>query len=172
MEVMNPPTLLGYATCLIALMATAVFGNTNQSVVSGAGYSVKLHYEKEIALAPPTIQTLYSNALQLLETSNFNSRNSPASSWPGYGVTETQETYRQAVSGKYLLISFKEPRKVNTLGGEVSVKEIVIGLRRRDIASSLHTIDDEGRVVSHGKYSGPLCSMLMDLVKEIANSTN
>ena len=44
--------------------------------------------------------------------------------------------------------------KVCTVGGEVSVFEIVIGLAHPDSADALFTVDDDGRVVAHEKYSG------------------
>jgi hypothetical protein len=78
------------------------------------------------------------------------------------------------------VVSLKVPQTIKTVGGEVIVREIVIGLNRpdsvaivegvsyADYASSLFTIDDEGRVVVHAKYSGLLCIDLMKLVKKIA----
>jgi len=45
---------------------------------------------------------------------------------------------------------------------------IVEGVTYADYASSLFTIDDEGRVVVHEKYSGLTCIELMKLVKKIA----
>jgi hypothetical protein len=165
---MNQSIVAANVAILVLTMATAVFGGPNQSVAYATNYSATLHYEKEIALSAQATQVLYSNAIQLLETSNFNSRTPPASSWLGYGVAETQDTYRKAVSGKYLLVSFKETRPIKTLGGEVSVKELVVGLNSRDVASSLHTIDEQGRIVGHGKYSGPLCSMIREAAAKIA----
>ena len=43
---------------------------------------------------------------------------------------------------------------MRTVGGEVSVFEIVIGLAHPDSADALFTIDCGGRVVAHEKYSG------------------
>jgi hypothetical protein len=84
-------------------------------------------------------------------------------------MSEILEGYRKTVSGKYLLVSFKEPRKIKTVGGEVSVREILIGLNRPDYASSLYTIDDEGRIVGHAKHSGPLCVEFLELAKKISD---
>ena len=93
-----------------------------------------------------------SSALRLLESSNFNSERhrdilhaTPKS---------THAAYRKAVAGRYLLVSFDTPRRIKTIGGEVDVLEVVIGLNRPDYADSLFTIDREGRVVAHQKYSG------------------
>ena len=114
--------------------------------------------------------------MELLETSNFNSRTSGLD----WSISKIHEEYRQTVAGKYLLVSLIEPQRIKTVGGEVIVREIVIGLNRpdcvaivegvsyADYASSLFTIDDEGRVVVHAKYSGLMCIELMKLVKKIA----
>jgi len=163
------------------LFATAVtnisFAQTNRPAVSKADYTVALRFGKETALTQKAVQTLYSEALELLETSNFNS---PSGVWQGGSIAQVQEHYRQTISGKYLLVSLKESQKIMTAGGEVIVREIVIGLNRpdciaivegvsyADYASSLFTIDDEGRIVEHSKYSGPTCIELMKLVKRIA----
>ncbi len=85
-------------------------------------------------------------------------------------MSEILQGYRKTVSGKYLLVSFKQPRKFKTVGGEINVREIIIGLNRPDYASSLYTIDDEGRIVAHTKYSGPLCVGLLEFVKRIADN--
>jgi hypothetical protein len=101
------------------------------------------------AKALADIRTL---SLRLLETSNFNSERhrdilkaTPQS---------THAAYRKTVAGRYLVVSFDTPRRVKTIGGEVDVLEVVIGLNRPDYADSLFTIDSEGRVVAHQKYSG------------------
>ena len=56
------------------------------------------------------------------------------------------------------------PVKVRTVGGEVSVFEIVIGLAHPDSADALFTIDDEGRIVAHEKYSGRIAMELRKAV--------
>jgi len=93
-----------------------------------------------------------SLALRSWKTSNFNSERhrdllkaTPKS---------THATYRKAVAGRYLVVSFDTPRRSTTNRGEVDVLEVVIGLDRPDYADSLFTIDGEGRVVAHQKYSG------------------
>jgi len=161
----------GFTLSLIVLTTISAFSGTNELAKSDAEYSLKLYYKKEVVISSEAIQSLYSNSVQLVETSNFNSRNTPASSWP-FDVTRTQDDYRKAVSGRYLLVAFKETQKIKTQGGELGVKEIIIGLNRPDIASSLHTVDNEGRVVGHAKYAGPLCSIIMDAVKKAASKAN
>jgi hypothetical protein len=104
-----------------------------------------------------------SSALRLLESSNFNSERhrdilkaTPKS---------THAAYRKAVAGRYLVVSFDTPRRIKTIGGEVDVLEVVIGLNRPDYADSLFTIDSEGRVVAHQKYSGADAIELLRTVK-------
>lgn len=127
-------------------------------------FTLTLRFGTETATNQDVLQPVYAKAVELLESSNFNSH-APRWSW---NVSEVLEGYRKTVSGKYLLVSFREPRKLKTLGGEVIVREIVIGLNRPDLASSLYTIDDEERIVAHTKYSGPLCVEFLKLVKRVA----
>lgn len=160
----------------VAAVTSIAFAQTNRPAAPKADYTVALRFGKQTPLTHEAIQTLSSKALELLETSNFNSR----TGYLDVSIAKAQEEYRQTVSGKYLLISLKEPQKIKTIGGEVIVREIVIGLNRPDsiaivggvnyaeYASSLFTIDEEGRVVVHAKYSGPLCIELMKLVKRFA----
>ena len=165
---MTPRKLLTLGILFVTAVMSTAFAETNRPVASKADYKVALRFGKPIPLTQESVQTLYSKALELLETSNFNS------------LALVHEEYRQTVAGKYLLISLKEAQRIRTVGGEVIVKEIVIGLNRPDsiatvggvsyteYASSLFTIDDEGRVVAHAKYSGSMCIELTKLVKKIA----
>ena len=91
-------------------------------------------------------------ATRLLESSNFNSQRHRdlLKATP----KETHAAYRKTVAGRYLIVSFDRPRSIKTIGGEVEALEVVIGLNRPDYADSLFTIDGEGRVVAHAKYSG------------------
>ena len=178
---MTPRKLLTLGIVLVAALTSIAFAETHRPTTSKADYTVALRFGKQTPLTQEAVQTLYSKALELLETSNFNSRalNSPAFVRDG-SISKLHEEYRQTVAGKYLLVSLKEPQKIRTVGGEVIVREIVIGLNRPDsiatvegvsyaeYASSLFTIDDEGRVVVHAKYSGLMCIELMKLVKKIA----
>jgi hypothetical protein len=165
---MTPRKLLTLGILFVTVVVSTASPETNRPAASKADYKVALRFGKETPLTQEAFQTLYSKALELLETSNFNS------------LALVHAEYRQTVAGKYLLVSLKVPQKIKTVGGEVIVREIVIGLNRpdsvaivegvsyADYASSLFTIDDEGRVVVHEKYSGLMCIELMKLVKKIA----
>ncbi len=115
------------------------------------------------ALDPKALADVRAVALRLLESSNFNSERhrdiltaTPKS---------THAAYRKTVAGRYLLVSFDTPRRIKTIGGEVDVLEMIIGLNRPDYADSLFTIDHEGRVVAHQKYSGTEGVELVRMVK-------
>jgi len=129
-------------------------------IPSHPGYTLELHFDGK-PLAQAWVEKLYAKAVEILESSNFNSR-APRWQW---NMPEVHQQYRQTVAGKYLLISFKEPNKFTTVGGEVTAKEIIIGLNGRQYASALFMIDDEDRLVGHAKYSGPLCVEFLKLVK-------
>jgi hypothetical protein len=165
---MTPRKLLTLGIVFVTVVMSTAFAETDRPAASNADYKVALRFGKQMPLTQEAVRMLYSKALELLETSNFNS------------LALVHEEYRQTVAGKYLLVSLKVPQTIKTVGGEVIVREIVIGLNRpdsvaivegvsyADYANSLFTIDDEGRVVAHAKYSGLLCIELMKLVKKIA----
>ena len=173
---MIPRKQLILGIVIVTVVTSVAFAETNQPAASEADYTVALYFGKQTPLIQEANRKLHSKALELLETSNFNSR-AGVLDW---NISKFHEQYRQTVAGKYLLISLKEAQRIRTVGGEVIVKEIVIGLNRPDsiatvggvsyteYASSLFTIDDEGRVVAHAKYSGSMCIELTKLVKKIA----
>ena len=173
---MTPRKLLPLGVVLVTAIRLFAFAQTNQPAASKADYTVALRFGKQTPVTQEAAQTLHSKAVELLETSNFNSRTSSLD----WSISKIHDQYRETVAGKYLLVSLNEPRRIKTVGGEVIVREIVIGLNRpdsiatvggvsyADYASSLFTIDDEGRVVVHAKYSGLMCIELMKLVKKIA----
>jgi len=148
----------------LVLFAFSVSVATGSEVVAEPdqrpAYLLSLQYEGATPSSPDDYRKLYELALQIAESSQFNSRN-PLWNWD---LAETLAQYRRAVDGRYLLISFDSPRILKTMGGDITVKEILIGLNISQYASSLHTVDDEGRIVGHAKYSGDLCLKLYELV--------
>ena len=121
---------------------------------------VELRYGAKAAPSQEAAQRLHAKAVELLESSQFNSRNPRWKRDPPKILDE----YRQALSGKHFVVTYPQPQRVTTMGGEIGVRQIVIGLNRPDYANSLHTVDDEGRIVGHAKYSGPLCVEFLKLV--------
>ena len=93
-------------------------------------------------------------AAELVESSNFNSYHRPEV--VGLSIPEIQDRYRRTAAGNNLVITYPEPVKFATVGGELWVLEIVIGLGRPDRVDALFTIDNASRVVAHEKYSGAL----------------
>jgi hypothetical protein len=91
-------------------------------------------------------------AAKFLESANFSTANQPDILQQSVG--EIAERYRKEVRGDFLVVSYARARTVKTVGGEVQVLEIVVGLNRQDeYASALFTIDREARVVAHEKYA-------------------
>ena len=120
-----------------AVVSTALIGYAN-GLSSGSPYSLALRYGNDGPHAQTTLQPLYSKALEVLESSNFNSR---TTRWD-QDLGSIIEGFRETVAGNYFVVSFKEPRKIKTIGGQVAVREIVIGLNGQDYANALYTIDD------------------------------
>ena len=162
---MNFRKLVPFSILLATSLASTI-ADTNHPA-SPNDFALTLRHGKERVLSPEAVQTLFSKAAELLASSNFNSRGSRPG--PDWDILRLHNEYRQTVSGKYLLVSFKKPRKTKTIGGEVSVSEIVIGLNRPDYASALFTVDEEGRIIGHAKYSGRLCVEFLKLVRKIAD---
>ncbi len=57
-----------------------------------------------------------------------------------------------------------------TMGGEISVLKVVVGLGRDDYASPLLTINGAGAVVAHGKYDGAMCIALLEEVRQLVEN--
>lgn len=133
------------------------------SVLQGGDIpSIELRYPGEQNLGEKQQAALRSATLRLLATSNFNSEQhrdrlkaTPA---------QIHSAYRKTVAGRYLVVSFDTPQRIRTVGGNLVVLEIVVGLNRPDRADSLFTIDAQGRVVLHGKYAGGMCIELLNEV--------
>lgn len=93
-------------------------------------------------------------AVELVQSSNFNTAAHPRIL--NLSVAAIQDHYRRVVAGDCLIVTYERPVRFRTVGGEVSVVEIVIGLGRREYADALFTIDETSRVIEHGKYSGAI----------------
>jgi hypothetical protein len=129
-----------------------VLGVSARGAPASATSTVTLHHHGQVNVAGASADTLRNLALKFLESSNFNTV--AHTRILGQSVPAVQERYRRAVAGDCLVITYDHPIKVHTVGGDVSAFEIVIGLNRPEYADDLFTIDELGRVVGHGKYSG------------------
>ncbi|HEY0683610.1 MAG TPA: hypothetical protein VGD45_14855 [Steroidobacter sp.] len=148
---------------LIALVVVLIGSAAAADALPKHSAAVVLRYPGTAPLRSADAQQLKAKALEILRSSNFNSA---APRWEWDEATSNLE-YGAAVSGRHLLVTFADPTIIETTGGKVVVKEIIIGLNTAQYASSLHTIDDKGRVVAHAKYSGTLCVELVDMVKAL-----
>ena len=125
---------------------------TTCAVAGERAGTVALHHHGQSVPTKAAEDTLRRLAEELLKSSNFNT-----AAHPGIlkqSVPAIQDRYRRVVAGDCLVITYDHPVKVHTVGGEVSVFEIVIGLAHPEYADAVFTIDDHGRVVAHEKYSG------------------
>ncbi len=86
-----------------------------------------------------------------------------------FTFSRVQRDYRQAVAGSFLVVTFSPPQRVQTVGGDVTAAEIVIGLNRNDYAYGLFTIDSSAAIVSHAKYAGDLCIQILENIKRLTN---
>jgi hypothetical protein len=136
------------------------------SLANDAAPSVVLHWkEKQIALSEATCQQLSRQAVRLVESSNFHS--GPGDQYHLFKLSRVQSNYRREVAGRYLVVSYAKPQKLKSLGGEITVTEVVVALNRDDFASGLYTIDEDGRIIGHDKYAGELCIQIFDTVKQL-----
>ena len=108
---------------------------------------------------------LLEQALELLKTSNFQSGKGDKNNL--FTLHGVQNDYRATVSGRFLVCRFQPGKKVTTVGGDIFVSEIVIGLNRDDYASRLFTVDQDGSVVGHAKYSGDLCIKILQAIPDL-----
>ena len=111
-------------------------------------------------------QQLAEKSLAIIKSSNFNSA-THTNILTTTTVPKVQADYRATIVDRHLVVSFATPQQVDTAGGNTSVYEIVIGLSNSQIAGPIFTVDASGRIISHAKYSGPLCMELMDYVREL-----
>jgi len=108
---------------------------------------------------------LLEQALELLKTSNFHSGKGDKNNL--FTLHDVQNDYRATVSGRFLVCRFQPGKKVTTVGGDIFVSEIVTGLNRDDYASRLFTVDQDGSVVGHAKYSGDLCIKILQAIPNL-----
>src|SRR5215470_11975412 len=119
--------------------------------VAGEGDGVSVRRCRGSQPTGSSADELRKLAVEFVQSSNFNT--AAHAKILNLSVTAIQDQYRRAVAGDCVIVTYDHAMKLRTVGGEVSLVEIVIGLGR-EYADSLFTIDETGRVVAHGKYSG------------------
>jgi hypothetical protein len=148
------------------IAAFAAIGAEHYSTAD-SDYTLSLQFEGASPSSSDEYRRLHDLAVSIVRSSNDSSRH-PLWNWD---LAEILGTYRRAVDGRYLVVTYATPRSIKTVGGELVVKEILIGLNGSQYASSLHTVDDEGRIVGHAKYSGELCIEMLQLVRSFMVGT-
>jgi hypothetical protein len=136
---------------LLVLLLALTFFTWTGSAHAQSTITIPLHLPDSTASRPAN-DALGKLAAQLVESSNFNSYHQP--DVIGQSIPEIQERYRRVAAGSTLVVTYPSPVKFVTVGGELWVLEIVIGLARPDRVDALFTIDNASRVVAHEKYSG------------------
>lgn len=151
---------VGLATLLL-VVASGLFAEESPEFERA---SVVLRYSGNIALTDDEARKIFSKSMEILRSSNFNSAK-PKWEWDSAKINLE---YGRAVSGRHVLVSFGEPKIIKTLGGDIAVRELVIGLNGSQYASSVHTVDGQGKVVGHAKYLGQLCVEMQELANAVA----
>jgi hypothetical protein len=145
-----------------------MFGVTACAVTGEPTGTVVLHYHGRSTPTEVAEDKLRRLGVELLTSSNFNTAAHPGIL--NQSVPTIQQRYRRVVAGDCLVITYDSPVKVRTVGGEVAVFEIVIGLAHPDYVDALFTIDDHGRVVAHEKYSGRIAMELRKVAEAAAGA--
>ena len=136
------------------MLLVAILGVAPHVALAQSTVTIPLHLRNANEPAKSAADAVGKLAAELVESSNFNSYTRPEVI--DQTIPEIQEHYRRVAAGDTLVITYPAPVKFVTVGGELWVFEIVIGLGRPDQVDALFTIDNAGRVVAHAKYSGAL----------------
>lgn len=145
----------------LILLCLLLFAENVRGQEAESGVRIKLTHPQQIpSQAGAAIQ---SKVVELLKTSNFNSKDHEGDVFPG-GVRRVHQRYRDAIGGQYLVVSFPEPRQFQLIRGQVTAIEVVVGLNQPEYADAFFTIDPDGRIVEHSKFSGKVATELLELV--------
>lgn len=152
---------VGLAALLLIIQGSGAFAENLPEFESSA---VVLRYSANISLDRADARKLFGKSIEVLQSSNFNSSNSQ---WE-WDEAEVNREYGRAVSGRHVLVTFSKPEIIKTIGGDITVREFVIGLNGSQYASSVHTLDEQRRVIGHAKYAGQLCIEIQELAHAVA----
>ena len=139
---------------ITSLISFVLLGIAPVSALAQSTITIPLHLHGASEPAKAGADAVGRLAAELVESSNFNSYTRPEVL--KQSIPEIQDHYRRVAAGSSLVITYASPVKFRTVGGELWVYEIVVGLGRPDQVDALFTIDNAGRVVAHAKYSGAL----------------
>jgi hypothetical protein len=137
----------GVISALVLLLGSPTWAASGDPLGSVA---LRLHGHDSAAVT--NADALRELGAELVKSSSFNT-----DAHPGIlrqTASEIDAHYRQVLAGDCLIITYDRPVGVRTVGGDLSVSKIVIGLAHPEYADALFTLDSTGRVVAHEKYSG------------------
>jgi hypothetical protein len=158
-------------TTTIALLVVTLFGHAQRAPAAvpldEASVTIRLFAQDRLVAFPEVAHArLRQQLTSLLKSSNFNS--GPGDKYRIFTSSGLQQDYRDAIAtGEYLLMTLSPAQKISTIGGEVTVAEIVVGMRSPGSKNSVFTIDESGTIICHAKYSG---EVYMELKKTVAQS--
>jgi hypothetical protein len=158
---------------VVGVASTAFFFQArpgNSAEVTSSDYTVTLHFEKDILISKMVAQELESDVVEIMKTANYNSRTPPRDRPDNrLSISEVTQGYRKVVAnGKYVLIIWACPQKVQTVGGEVTTCETILALELP--GAWMFNVDDEGRLIHVGKFSGPMSMRLEEFVRKLVKT--
>src|SRR5438876_1908325 len=129
--------------------------------------SVVVHYGKDITVPEAIAQKLQSDVCEMMKTANYNSRMPHRGVWQHpESISEITRRYRDVVAnGKYVLIVWWHPQKVQSVIGEVTAVEAIVELEKPGVWMCV--VDDEGRLAHLGKFRGDILTEMEKLVREL-----
>ena len=140
---------------LVAMMLLLTAAGSGAADV-GTKPRVELYRPAAKDLTPESKMNVVNWSETFLASANFNTLDQPDILKQSV-VTDIQDRYRKTIRGDYLVVSYDHPTKFQTVAGDVTVVEIIVGLNRADrVPSALFTVDGDGRVIAHEKYAGML----------------
>ncbi len=134
-----------------------------------SNYSVTVRYGTNLPVSKSVAQELESDVLDMVRNANYNS------AMPHKGVSQRPEPatditqhYRELVAaGKYVLVKWATPQKLETVLGGVSIVEAIVELDRPGVWMCV--MDPEGRLIHLGKFRGDALAALEKRVRQLPN---
>jgi hypothetical protein len=166
---MSPRTsnfrIYAFGILLVAASTSFASEETNRPTALPSEYTVTPRYEKDVPITQSVAEKLESDIVAIMRTANYNSR-APRPGWSQTDVAELTKGYRKVIeSGKYVIITWAQPQRVQTVGGEVTTYETVLALEMP--GSRMYNVDNEGRLVHIGKFSGAMKIELDEFVRRL-----
>ena len=169
---------MGFAILVAAtgLFSVGVVVEDEASVTTSPNVTVELTCGAHVALVGGSSAILDEGAQVLLQSSESNSQ---LAGWH-FPVSEVQEEFRGAIASDHLRVTFATVRTIESAGGPLRVREIIIRLGSETtheqfadrFVDSLFTVDDNGEVVGHALYSGVRMIAIWRAVRDATGGTD